>query len=99
MGEKFHQTQLPLYYRIINYFRQYGKGHCVECVIINTGKKISPTTAGGEIGEIFLLVKFLALWYYIIAMCQFLDLMDFPKKLTLLYNRDLEKDHTNNSSS
>ena len=41
---------------------QYGKGHHILYVIINTGQKILwikllPTRAGGEIGKNFLLVK------------------------------------------
>ena len=62
--QKFHQPQLPLYYRNIwwNKFHQCGKGRHILNVIINMGQKIraikiSPMRADGEIGKNFLLVK------------------------------------------
>ena len=62
-GQKFHQAQLPLYYRNIrcNKFHQYSKGCHMLYVIINTGQKsrgtkFSITRSGGEISEDFLLV-------------------------------------------
>ena len=53
-------------YSGINFY-QCGKGRHILYIIINTGQKIvenfSPMTTGGEIGEIVLLVKILAVQY------------------------------------